>query len=413
MSVHQYIGARYVPYYYENSLDPTSTEWEPNVNYEALTVVTLPNQHSYISKKAVPDTVGSPALNAEYWLDTGSENGYIQDLQNQIDDINNITIPAINSDIDALEADVTALQTRKIALISDSYGAIAGSTLKTELETAFRMPIDMDAVSSMGFVRDVGGQTFIDLLDNFSADDLPLYDYLIVYGGMNDYVATDYSQEYNAVSAFITRAKTLFTKSKIVIFGPQSTPTGNIDANNKQAMLKRAIQNACVENGVGYADATNWLTLSPSDYSDNYLADRTHPSALGYKLIASRMLRYFVGDCGQEIMEKILILSHAGDALAYSVNGNVINFSIVTAARNYTQNTFDTFFTINSKYRPFIHLQAFTPHFYYGSNYFLGDVIGSFQVDGNNGGRFLAKDTMSNARIGVSGSIILFPNFAD
>lgn len=82
---HQYIGARYVPYYYENSLDPTSTEWEPNVHYEALTVVTLPNNHSYISKKDVPDTVGTPAANADYWLDTGSDNAYIQALSDRVD----------------------------------------------------------------------------------------------------------------------------------------------------------------------------------------------------------------------------------------------------------------------------------------------------------------------------------------
>lgn len=103
MSVHQYIGARYVPYYYENSLDPTSTEWEPNVHYEALTVVTLPNNHSYISKKDVPDTIGSPALNAAYWLDTGSDNAYIQNLQDQIDIINNTDLPAIDGRLDALE----------------------------------------------------------------------------------------------------------------------------------------------------------------------------------------------------------------------------------------------------------------------------------------------------------------------
>ena len=88
MSMHQYIGARYVPYYYENSLDPTSCEWESNVNYEPLTVVTLPNLHSYISKKFVPDTIGTPASNPEYWLDRGYDNAYVQALQDQIDDMN-------------------------------------------------------------------------------------------------------------------------------------------------------------------------------------------------------------------------------------------------------------------------------------------------------------------------------------
>ena len=90
--MHQYIGARYVPYYYENSLDPTSCEWEPNVNYEPLTVVTLPNLHSYISKKFVPDTIGTPASNPTYWLDRGYDNAYVQALQDQVDILNNIVL---------------------------------------------------------------------------------------------------------------------------------------------------------------------------------------------------------------------------------------------------------------------------------------------------------------------------------
>lgn len=96
MAVHQYIGARYVPLYYQNSLDPDSTEWEPNVVYEPLTVVTLPNNHSYISKKTVPDTIGSPALNQAYWLDTGSDNAYIHDLQDQVDQIKDMIAPTFD-----------------------------------------------------------------------------------------------------------------------------------------------------------------------------------------------------------------------------------------------------------------------------------------------------------------------------
>ena len=111
MSLHQYIGARYVPYFYQNSLDPTSTEWEPNVNYEPLTVVTLSNLHSYISKKYVPDTIGSPALNAEYWLDRGYDNAYIQALQDEVDDMKDGTVPgSLQNQIDSLDTRVDALE---------------------------------------------------------------------------------------------------------------------------------------------------------------------------------------------------------------------------------------------------------------------------------------------------------------
>lgn len=79
----EYIGARYVPKFYTNSVDG-SAAWESNVVYEPLTYVTLTNGHMYISKKEVPATIGTPASNIQYWLDCGSYNGFIDDLQQQI-----------------------------------------------------------------------------------------------------------------------------------------------------------------------------------------------------------------------------------------------------------------------------------------------------------------------------------------
>ena len=84
MPTRQYIGARYVPKFYTNSVDG-SAQWESNVVYEPLTYVTLINGHMYISKKQVPATVGSPSENIKYWLDIGSYNGFIEELQAQID----------------------------------------------------------------------------------------------------------------------------------------------------------------------------------------------------------------------------------------------------------------------------------------------------------------------------------------
>lgn len=80
----QYIGARYVPIFYENSQDG-STLWEMNVKYEPLTYVTDTNNHLYISKKTVPDYITNPALNLDYWLDVTTFNGDVQQLQDEID----------------------------------------------------------------------------------------------------------------------------------------------------------------------------------------------------------------------------------------------------------------------------------------------------------------------------------------
>lgn len=82
----QYIGARYVAKIYENSQDPESAEWEANVNYEALTIVTY-NSGSYMSKKTVPGSVGNPAANPSYWTQTGFYNGQIAQLQAELDRI--------------------------------------------------------------------------------------------------------------------------------------------------------------------------------------------------------------------------------------------------------------------------------------------------------------------------------------
>lgn len=83
MSVSQYIGARYVTKIYENSVTPSTAEWEANVNYEPLTLATY-NYGSYLSKSEVPANIGNPADNPSYWVQTGFYNGQIANLQNQI-----------------------------------------------------------------------------------------------------------------------------------------------------------------------------------------------------------------------------------------------------------------------------------------------------------------------------------------
>ena len=82
MATRQYIGARYVPKFFEGA-DGTSN-WQPNVIYEPLTIVTY-NQNTYTSKKTVPATIGSPNTNPEYWANTGLENQQISELSSRIE----------------------------------------------------------------------------------------------------------------------------------------------------------------------------------------------------------------------------------------------------------------------------------------------------------------------------------------
>lgn len=68
MAVRQYIGARYVPKFYE--AEDHSANWQAGVIYEPLTIV-MYNGNSYTSKKEVPSTIGEPSANPEYWVATG------------------------------------------------------------------------------------------------------------------------------------------------------------------------------------------------------------------------------------------------------------------------------------------------------------------------------------------------------
>ena len=137
MSVRQYIGARYTTKIYENSLDPSSAEWEANVTYEPLTMVTY-NNSTYLSKKQVPGSVGDPANNPDYWVVTGYYNGQIMQLQNDVAALKGKTDGVITPDMFTGANDAAKIQAAIDYAIANYYPTIildraydiTGSTLK-------------------------------------------------------------------------------------------------------------------------------------------------------------------------------------------------------------------------------------------------------------------------------------------
>lgn len=77
MSTRQFIGARYVPKFFDWN---GSAEWRTGVAYEALTIVTR-NGNSYTSKIPVPSNIGAPESNPEYWVSTGIFNEQIERIR--------------------------------------------------------------------------------------------------------------------------------------------------------------------------------------------------------------------------------------------------------------------------------------------------------------------------------------------
>lgn len=80
MGVHQYIGARYVPKFFDNA---GSTDWISGISYEPLTIVTYLND-SFTSKKPVPASVGAPNLNPDYWALTGAFNAQLSQVSSDV-----------------------------------------------------------------------------------------------------------------------------------------------------------------------------------------------------------------------------------------------------------------------------------------------------------------------------------------
>lgn len=79
--VREYIGARYVPKFFEN--ENGTPEWAANVQYEPLTIVTY-NMNSYTSKKPVPASVGNPSDNPAYWASTGNYNAQVEAYRQEV-----------------------------------------------------------------------------------------------------------------------------------------------------------------------------------------------------------------------------------------------------------------------------------------------------------------------------------------
>lgn len=106
----QYIGARYVPKFFENPNG--SNDWIEGIAYEPLTVVTYLN-NSFTSKKPVP--VGINILNTEYWVNTGNYNAQVAEYQQQVVNLSQSLTNEINNrennDI-ALQNDISNINTK-------------------------------------------------------------------------------------------------------------------------------------------------------------------------------------------------------------------------------------------------------------------------------------------------------------
>lgn len=221
--VRQYIGARYVPKFYENSAG--TSEWRSGVIYEPLTIVTW-NGNSYTSKKAVPAEIGDPSSNPSYWVATGNYNQQVEDYRQEV--------LSLRSDVDDGFSRVNTLigenDTDSFAVfIGDSYAY--GNTIDDPAQTFPRLICAKLGVTCKNFAT--GGSGFIygntvnidfnNQLQNAIADDTFDNDkvsYVIISGGRNDATNLEnqpYFDIYTAVTTLLTNAENAFPNAKIIV----------------------------------------------------------------------------------------------------------------------------------------------------------------------------------------------------
>lgn len=146
MSARQYIGARYVPKFFDWDGSP---EWRPGIAYEGLTIVTR-NGNSYTSKVAVPSNIGAPEENPEYWASTGTYN-------EQVEAYRQLAL-ALSDRVDVAEDDIDTLEEKAIIDPDDFDGANDIAKLQNAIDYAVTQK---NATINIRRVYDITGSTLL------------------------------------------------------------------------------------------------------------------------------------------------------------------------------------------------------------------------------------------------------------
>ena len=288
MAVRQYIGARYVPTYYENSQDPTSSEWEPNVRYDPMTIVSLPNLHSYQSKKMVPANIGSPAQNPEYWYDQGYAQAYYQALQDQIDDMKDGDVEgSLQNQINEADSSISALtkihHPEKVMLITDSYGNQLndqGHTIAWIIQEELGVTCSKISVS--------GGSMHAGEIENgveaySGATD---FDTIVIVAGANDQSASNISASIiSGITSLVSAIRSKFNPVSIYLMCPGMTFDSTYETYTRIKLAKDYKDGARAAN-IKFVDNSQYILCSTTLLKN----DNCHPNAAGVDVLGHKIV---------------------------------------------------------------------------------------------------------------------------
>lgn len=314
MSTRQYIGARYVPKFFDWN---GSTEWRPGVAYEALTIVTR-NGNSYTSKIPVPSNIGAPESNPEYWVSTGLFNEQIESIrqlaENTSSELNdfikdggigsdNIADGAVTSDKisdDAITIDKIA--PRYVVIVGDSYQAGYDPGGNNQGWGAYLLSMfgynghNIPGVGGAGFSKGASSPfDFATILSNNPPTDID-YDKvtdIVVGGGYNDFGATSAAID-DGISRFYTHCRSRYPNARIWV-----APVGWAWTNNEDhitpAMVGGTLNSyvhSCRNRKINVVNSCIGVLFGCNGLST---ADYKHPTETGNKAIASAINAGFNG----------------------------------------------------------------------------------------------------------------------
>ena len=301
----QYIGARYVPKFYENGSG--TSEWTENTQYEPLTIVTR-NGNSYTSKKLVPASVGAPETNSSYWVSTGIYNAQVEQIRQSVSDLADEMTEAdaaLQTQINSSKERISLLDSKRYIFIGDSYGSREINWIDPLISKFPNNDCYKVARGSAGFAVTPAFLTL--LTDAYSS--IPNHDTItdiVVCGGANDLDPNLTLSNLNtAINNFITYCRTEYPNAKVHI--------GYIGA------LKRSYNQSGFEHeGITY----HAYTWSAAYYGADYLAgveyanrdwsalvDQTHPDQNASNAIAAAVYQALMTGTAEAIANSPYVIN--------------------------------------------------------------------------------------------------------
>lgn len=334
MATRQYIGARYVPVFFNGT--GGSAEWVANTQYEALTIITR-NGNSYTSRKPVPANIGAPENNPDYWVSTGIFNEQVEQYRQAVETLSD-DLSDLSDTVDALPNEI-ATEKRAFFLQSDSLGSGIISTnntgigwcgyFKNTFSSVYNVYTTDNVPSSVGAGL-TGFNSSNKHITNLQwcvenelrpAGVLNDITDVIVLSGTND--ASEGTGLYDAVLEYIDYCRSVFKNKNLrIVIGCCACRA--FDTRG----VAKIYQQACRARGVEFAyDLLNIFA------SVNYNSDNTHYTQAGYTLTNPIIADYIINGHTTYNIDSVFTTDKGNLTIIYANNGalvlcNRLNWSV-------------------------------------------------------------------------------------